>query len=290
MKYKIVINQLACHNLGLSKKLDIIDLAILYYIRGWCESSKGHRRIKDNEIYTRINYAYMLVEMPLLGIKGKDTVSKRIQKIRNYNLIKTFQAPDNSLFITLTSLGNSLFKPPRKKTKKKQLCYRKKKDRLYEVEGQALSEKIGQQQTNNYNKPQITTTGTVVVSEIEIKKVRDVLSTMSVSYEGITDRLISDLINEKGFHYVYETARKIARQYQSGYQLVSNPPGHFRSLVKNGMDAPPGYISEQEAQIKRNELDRKINKRKELERMRYEEIPAEAREFIANLCGRNNHG
>ena len=80
---------------------------------------------------------------------------------------------------------------------------------------------------------------------------------MSIPYKGITDKLISELIVQKGFTHVYETARKIVKQYHSGSQPVSNPLGHFRSLVIDGMEAPHGYISgAEEHRLKQEEEKR----------------------------------
>ncbi len=248
MKYTIHINQLAYHRMGLCGKLDITDFAILDYIHGWCVAPKADRIIIDHQEYTRINYTHLIEEMPILRIREKDTLTARIKKLRAHDLIRTFQGKDKTLYVRQTKKCYSLFFSDDNNycTGRKRPTYPKKPDRLSESFGQALSEKIGQQQTNNYNNPQITTTETVVVPEIEIKKVRDILSTMNIPYEGITDRLISDLITEKGFPHVFETARKIAKQYQPGSQPVSNPAGHFKFLVMEGMEAPKGYTSKEE--------------------------------------------
>jgi len=266
VKYTIFINQLACYGMGLCEKLDITDLAILDYIHGWCVAPKADRIILDHEEYTRINYAHLIEEMPVLRIKEKDTISARIQKIRAQDLIKTFQAKDNTLYVRQTRRCYDLFFADNgsEPLRRNRSDCPKKPDRVSESLGQALSEKFGQQQTNNYNNPQITTTEIVVVPEIEIRKVRGVLSTMSIPYEGITDKLISELITEKGFNHVYETARKIVKQYQPRSQPVSNPPGHFRSLVMDGMEAPQGYIAkEEEHRLKNEEAKCKEKKRRE---------------------------
>jgi hypothetical protein len=244
MKYTIHINQLAYHRMGLCGKLDITDLAILDYIHGWCVAPKADRIIIDHQEYTRINYTHLIEEMPILRIREKDTLTARIKKLRAHDLIRTFQGKDKTLYVRQTKKcyelffsDNNNYYPARKRP-----TYPKKPDRLSELSGQALSEKFGQQQTYNYNNPKTTTTEPVVVSEIEIKKVRDILSTVKIPYEGITDRLISDLIAEKGFPHVCETARKIAKQYQPGSQPVSNPAGHFKFLVMKGMDTPLGVM------------------------------------------------
>ncbi|MEW6054055.1 MAG: hypothetical protein AB1552_09760 [Nitrospirota bacterium] len=262
MKYTIHINQLAYHRMGLCGKLDITDMAILDYIHGWCVAPRADRIIIDQQEYTRVNYVHLMEELPILGIKKKDTVSARISKLRAEDLVKTFREKDNTLYVRLSNKCYDLFFSDyngNPDDKKRHTCP-KNRDRLSEKTGQALSRKSGQQQTYNYINPQITTTEPVVVSEIEIKKVRDILSTVNVPYEGITDRLISDLITERGLSPVCETARKIAKQYQPGSQSVSNPAGHFKFLVMKGMDTPQGYIPKEEEDKKREEAKHKKNK------------------------------
>jgi hypothetical protein len=284
VKYTIFINQLACYRMGLCEKLDITDLAILDYIHGWCVAPRADRIILDHEEYTRINYAHLIEEMPVLRIREKDTISTRIKKIRDLALIKTFQAKDNTLYVRQTKKCYDLFFSDNNNEpiRKIRSDYPKNPDRVSESPGQALSEKSGQQQTNNYDNPQITTTASVVVPETEIKKVRDVLSTIIIPYKGITDKLICELIVQKGFIHVYETARKIVKQYESGSQSVSNPPGHFRSLVIDGMETPQGYISSaEEHRLKQEEA-----KRKERNRPGVFDGPTreEVREFVNKFC------
>jgi hypothetical protein len=274
--------------MGLCGKLDITDLAILDYIHGWCVAPKADRIIIDHKEYTRINYTHLIEEMPILRIREKDTVSVRIKKLRAHDLIETFQSKDNTLYVRQTKKCYEIFfsDDNNHSDDRKQQTYPKKPDSVSESLGQALSEKFGQLQTNNYDNPQITTTETVVIPEIEIKKVRDILSTVNIPYEGITDRLISDLIIKKGFSHVHETARKIAKQYQPGSQPVSNPAGHFKFLVLEGMEAPQGYISkEEEDRKKRKEAKHKEKKRKEKNNDR-DNGPSleEIRNFINQFC------
>jgi hypothetical protein len=287
MKYTIHINQLAYYRMGLCGKLDITDLAILDYIHGWCVAPRADRIIIEHQEYTRINYTHLIEEMPILRIREKDTVSARIKKLRAHDLIRTFQGKDKTLYVRQTKKCYSIFFSDDNNyfTGKKRPPYPKKPDRLSELSGQALSEKFGQQQTYNYNNPQITTTEPVVVSEIEIRKVRDILSTMNIPYEGITDRLISDLITEKGFLHVYETARKIAKQYQPESQSVSNPAGHFKFLVMEGMEAPKGYISKEEEDRKKREEAKSKKKKCKDANYPQEDGPSleEVRNFVNQL-------
>ena len=103
MKYTILINQKV-----LSKtKLDLKDAAILEYIRGWCQSDDPKIKqltLREDGIdykYTWINFNYLIEEMPLLYLKGKASVSERIERIKKEGFIKTFQSPENSLYVRL---------------------------------------------------------------------------------------------------------------------------------------------------------------------------------------------
>lgn len=103
MKYSINLNQLA-----LSKtKLDIKDGAILEYLKSFC--MVDDKKVKELTVreggmdyrYTWINFNYLILEMPLIKIKGKASISERINKIEKEGFIKTFRAPDRSLYVRL---------------------------------------------------------------------------------------------------------------------------------------------------------------------------------------------
>jgi len=104
MKYHIIINQLV-----LAKtKLDLKDAAILDYLRTFC--SVDDKKIKqlvitENGIdyrYTWINFNHLIDEMPLLKIKDKAAISRRIKKLEKIGFIKVFRAPDRSCYVRLT--------------------------------------------------------------------------------------------------------------------------------------------------------------------------------------------
>lgn len=103
MKYNILINQ----KYFADKGLDIKDVAILEYIKGWCsvDSKKTKQMtLEENGMsyrYTWINFNHLIVEMPLLGIKQKASISDRIANIAKKGFIKTFRAPDNTLYVRL---------------------------------------------------------------------------------------------------------------------------------------------------------------------------------------------
>lgn len=132
-----------------------------------------------------------------------------------------------------------------------------------------------------------TTNAGVVVSDSEIKQVKKILS--AIPYEGISDLLISRLIAEKGFSHVLETANKIVTQWIPEAKPIKNPSGHFRALVQNGMDAPPGLVTQAAKEAgNTNEKIRKAINQREMERLRHEDMPQEVRNFIHNFCHRKD--
>ncbi len=103
IQYNININQYELHK----TKLDLVDCAILDYLKKFC--GVDDKRVKQLTIteegkmyqYTWINFNYLIKQMPLLRIKSKSTISSRIQKIERAGFIKTFRAPDRSLYVRL---------------------------------------------------------------------------------------------------------------------------------------------------------------------------------------------
>lgn len=104
MKYSISINQAV-----LAKtKLDLKDCAILDYLKDFC--SVEDRKIKrltftekNREYrYTWINFNHLIKEMPLLRLKGKASISERMANLSKEGFIKTFLAPDNTLYVRTT--------------------------------------------------------------------------------------------------------------------------------------------------------------------------------------------
>lgn len=103
MKFFIKINQLVLSQTN----LDIKDAAILDYLIGFCSTTD--RKVKQLEMtddglnykYTWINFKYLIEQMPLLGIKNKSAISRRIKKIEKCGFIKTFLTPNKDIYITL---------------------------------------------------------------------------------------------------------------------------------------------------------------------------------------------
>ena len=79
MKYNININQKAIIDNWFN--LDIIDCAILNYIQDFAKSNKIIKIIYDWQEYFWIQYEHFIKEMPLLWIKNKQALKRRIDKI-----------------------------------------------------------------------------------------------------------------------------------------------------------------------------------------------------------------
>ena len=82
MKYNININQKAIIDNWFN--LDIIDCAILNYIQDFAKSNKIIKIIYDWQEYFWIQYEHFIKEMPLLWIKNKQALKRRIDKIVDY--------------------------------------------------------------------------------------------------------------------------------------------------------------------------------------------------------------
>jgi len=104
MKWSIWINQYALAD----SKLDLKDAAILSWLIHFCgPDDKNVKQMSFSEggkdyRYTWINFTYLIKEMPLLRVKGKASISERLAKIAKEGYIKTFQAPDRSIYVRLT--------------------------------------------------------------------------------------------------------------------------------------------------------------------------------------------
>lgn len=90
IKYTICINQ---KNLSvLCPDLDIIDAAILNYIKGFymtsSKSLKWHTDEKTKKTYVWIDYKYLYKNMPLLKIHSTSPIQKRMKKLERYKLIE----------------------------------------------------------------------------------------------------------------------------------------------------------------------------------------------------------
>lgn len=94
MNYNININQKALSEL--SSDMDIFDAAILIYIKEICSS--GNAKIKEkritninNDLLTWVDLKTLCTAMPLLRIKARGAITRRIQRIEKNGFIETQQ-------------------------------------------------------------------------------------------------------------------------------------------------------------------------------------------------------
>jgi len=108
MKYTIYINQKE-----LSKtEFDLVDSAILDYLYFICNSK--NEKIEEQRIngYTWVDYNKILTDNPLLRIKSKGALSKRVKKMEASGFIKLIERRKNGhklKYFALTKKSNSLF-------------------------------------------------------------------------------------------------------------------------------------------------------------------------------------
>jgi len=109
MKYTIHINQKKLLEIWPRAKLK--PSIILDYIARWHLASRrqSEKAIFDNEEYTRINYPYLMAEMPLLECKNKARIGVYIKELVKGGLLKTRQTKDNTLYARLTDKALSLY-------------------------------------------------------------------------------------------------------------------------------------------------------------------------------------
>ncbi len=102
MKYTITINQLGILYAGLIFETDLIDWAIVDYLKDFIYYKQSKRVIYQGEEYIWLNYKHLMSSMPLLKFNGAWTISRRINKLRKLGLIKTVRTKDNTLYYTFT--------------------------------------------------------------------------------------------------------------------------------------------------------------------------------------------
>lgn len=121
MKYTLIINQLAMQEIA--PELDAIDGIILDYLIHFCraDDAKIARLTIESdgksERFTWINFTQLIRELPILKIKTKGAISRRIDKIEKSGFIKIAREPGKpragKLFIRLTAKIHDLFFQPR---------------------------------------------------------------------------------------------------------------------------------------------------------------------------------
>ena len=86
MKYTITINQKAVIDNWLD--LDLVDCAVYDYLHSRVLAKKKVIKIIDDREYFRIQYEHFINEMPLLWIKNKQSLSRRIDKLISQNILE----------------------------------------------------------------------------------------------------------------------------------------------------------------------------------------------------------
>ena len=108
MKYTIYINQKE-----LSKTdFDLVDCTILDYLYFICNSK--NEKIEEQRIngYTWVDYNKILSDNPLLRIKSKGALSRRVKRMENSGFIKLIERRNNGhklKYFALTKKSDSLF-------------------------------------------------------------------------------------------------------------------------------------------------------------------------------------
>ncbi len=115
MKYNININQKALSVLG--PEMDILDAAILEYIKSMCnsvsEKISGKRIEDDKGVWTWIDLGTLITDMPLLrlSLKSKGALARRVKKIESCGFVTTMRRTVKShirLFFKLEAKINEL--------------------------------------------------------------------------------------------------------------------------------------------------------------------------------------
>lgn len=109
MNYTINIDQKAIHESGLD--IDIKDAIIIDFIKTMPGSVKIEKKLIDNDLYFWVSYQYIIDQNPLLGIKSKDGVYRRILKLISMDLLKAHgdNQKSNKSFYSLTQKFEDLF-------------------------------------------------------------------------------------------------------------------------------------------------------------------------------------
>ena len=90
MMYYININQKALNEY---EDLDLIDGALLSFMRNWTLSSKSQKLSYNDKLFVWVNPELIIKQMPKLGIKTRQGIFNRFEKLIKNNLID--RHPDN---------------------------------------------------------------------------------------------------------------------------------------------------------------------------------------------------
>lgn len=112
MKYNININQAVLADTN----LDFVEAAILDYVYFICSSVNQKiekQRITDDlGIWTWVDYASLIEDMPLLRIKDKAALTRRMHKLQKEGFIQVKHGKGYKLYILLTEKVDSLYIKP----------------------------------------------------------------------------------------------------------------------------------------------------------------------------------
>ena len=108
MKYTIYINQKEL----CKTDFDLVDGAILDYLYFICNSK--NEKIEEQRIngYTWVDYNKILNDIPMMRIKSKGALSRRVKKMEASGFIKSIERRKNGhilKYFALTKKSNSLF-------------------------------------------------------------------------------------------------------------------------------------------------------------------------------------
>jgi len=107
--YRITIPQLGIAAFDFLDSTDMNDWAILAYIKRW-ESNKKAKKVDTGRWeYVWVNYNRLITSLPLIHILTKNSVSKRIRKLESLGLLDKYQAADNTIYLRLTELADSVY-------------------------------------------------------------------------------------------------------------------------------------------------------------------------------------
>lgn len=97
MQYGVYIDQAAITKAGLAGATDATDWLLIEYLRCWWKTGKGRSTRVDGKAYYWLNYRRTLDENPLLGF-SKPTLSRRITKLTELEVLDVVVAPDKTLY------------------------------------------------------------------------------------------------------------------------------------------------------------------------------------------------
>ena len=100
MKYTILgFQQRTLIKLG----LDLKDAILLRYFIDFRDTTKMRKEIIDDEVYYWVKYKAIIEEYPILGIKQKDGIYRRLQKLVDANVLKHTTVKTNGIYSYYTT-------------------------------------------------------------------------------------------------------------------------------------------------------------------------------------------